>query len=170
MMRLALEHHWALRAFLLLALVLLLWMLSPPVAGAAEEKNRAQTKAALQELDVTLREMGREAYYQFCAACHGLAARGHGLVAKALDPPPPDLTRMAERRGGEVKRAELVEIIDGRKELAAHGSRDMPVWGRRFGAEVTEDARRKRVALGRIRVIVHYLLSIQEPEEPAEHD
>lgn len=149
----------------LAAVLLLVGAPGPEVARAAEPKDRAETEAALQELDETLRQLGHDAYYRYCAACHGLEGKGDGLVASALEPPPPDLTHMAARRGGEIDRQALVEIVDGRETVAAHGSREMPVWGRRLGADVADESRREGVARGHIQMIVHYLLSIQEPVE-----
>jgi len=146
-----------------LGLLMLCGLLAPAPAPASDEKTRADTEAALQELDVTLRDMGRSAYYRYCAACHGLEAKGHGIVANALSPRPPDLTTMARRRGGRLDRQELVDIVDGRNTVSAHGSRDMPVWGERFGRGIDDPSEREDVAKGRIKVIVHYLLSIQEP-------
>jgi hypothetical protein len=47
--------------------------------------------------------------------------------------PPPDLTRIAQRRGGNFPDAEIAAQIDGRTVVPAHGSRDMPIWGQRWG-------------------------------------
>jgi hypothetical protein len=41
----------------------------------------------------------------------------------------PDLTGIAARRGGQFPEERIRQIIDGRTGLAAHGAREMPVWG-----------------------------------------
>lgn len=78
-------------------------------------------------------ESGRETYFFHCAACHGRNGKGDGPVVPALKAPPPDLTTLAKRRGGRYPRAEITAFITGKgRDLAAHGSGDMPVWGPLF--------------------------------------
>jgi mono/diheme cytochrome c family protein len=63
-----------------------------------------------------------------CAACHG-------PVGQLLKTPPPNLALIAQRNGGGFPFEKVFEIIDGRKEIAAHGTRDMPIWGDFYRAE-----------------------------------
>ena len=53
------------------------------------------------------------------------------------------------------------QTIDGRKDVEAHGSREMPVWGNIWGEEsgapVADDVVEKR-----INELVEYIRSIQE--------
>ena len=72
-------------------------------------------------------QSGRELYQKYCASCHGVDGRGGTPLAKIFEKPPPDLTRIAARRGTWYPEAVVKEIVDGR--YAAHGSREMPVWG-----------------------------------------
>jgi mono/diheme cytochrome c family protein len=72
---------------------------------------------------------GAELYDRFCAACHGTSGRGDGPVASSLRIETPDLTRIAQRHGGEFPAQQVRQIIDGSKSLGAHGTRTMPVWG-----------------------------------------
>ena len=44
----------------------------------------------------------------------------------------PDLTALADRNGGEFPAEKVNQIIDGRYESPAHGTRTMPVWGFTF--------------------------------------
>jgi len=76
--------------------------------------------------------------------------------------PPPDLTRLDQRFGVPIQRNKLAEYIDGRRDVLAHGSREMPVWGRSFqdellGQPATEDATQRTIDR-----IVDYLISIQQ--------
>jgi mono/diheme cytochrome c family protein len=109
-----------------------------------------------------LLEAGRGLFRQHCSSCHGLAATGDGPVAKALRTPPADLTRIAERRGGDFPAAEITTYIDGRADVAAHGPREMPIWGQRFGRPISEDTTADEVARGHLLMLVEYLRSIQK--------
>lgn len=100
---------------------------------------------------------GAEDFRQYCAACHGVDGRGQGPVAPFLVRKPPDLTTLAFRNDGEFPLDQVYFIIDGRGEVAAHGTREMPVWGERFGdEEVSETAKRERILN-----IIAYLQSLQ---------
>lgn len=72
-------------------------------------------------------ESGKESYLKYCASCHGMDGRGETPLAKLFQKPLPDLTRIGARRGVWYPQALVKEIVDGR--YAAHGSREMPVWG-----------------------------------------
>jgi mono/diheme cytochrome c family protein len=113
------------------------------------------------EADPVLADMGASEYATYCAACHGLDARGDGPVAKALEKPPADLTRIAARRGGVFPSGEVARIIDGRFDVTAHGPREMPVWGERFTEGIPEPGLGDEVARGRVVTLVAYLQSIQ---------
>jgi mono/diheme cytochrome c family protein len=106
--------------------------------------------------------VGQKHFVQYCSSCHGVDGRGHGPVAPALRLPPPDLTRLSQRHGGTFPEAEITSHIDGRTVVPAHGSRDMPVWGRRFGEKYGEDSLCEEFVRGHLLVLVDYLRSIQE--------
>ena len=50
-------------------------------------------------------------------------------LASVLKVPPADLTTLARRNGGYFPLTAVSEIIDGRTLIAAHGTREMPIWG-----------------------------------------
>jgi mono/diheme cytochrome c family protein len=79
-------------------------------------------------------ESGARLFRAACASCHGVDARGSGPVAPHLREPVPDLTSLAARHGGRFPRQYVLDVIVGRQELPAHGTRDMPVWSERFGS------------------------------------
>ncbi len=93
---------------------------------------------------------GKTAYLSSCAPCHGADAKGNGFLGAVLKVPPADLTTLTKRNGGVFPLAAVNEIIDGRTLIAAHGTRDMPIWG--FDVMVRS----------RITLIVDYLNYIQE--------
>jgi mono/diheme cytochrome c family protein len=108
-------------------------------------------------------KVGQEAYLTYCASCHGRDARGGGPVAADLKTRPSDLTRIAERRGGEFPAGEIAKFIDGRTEVISHGTREMPVWGRKFREQLGNDEMAEEITRGRIDVLIAYLQSIQTP-------
>jgi mono/diheme cytochrome c family protein len=91
---------------------------------------------------------GHRYYTRYCASCHGAAGDGHGPVAKVLATPPADLRLLAERFGNPLPTARIARFIDGRDAVAAHGDREMPVWGERFydvAAGRTREAKIKEI-------------------------
>jgi len=98
---------------------------------------------------------GRVLYGRYCASCHGIGADGHGPVASVLTRSPSDLRRLDDRFGRPLDAARIARWVDGREDVVAHGTREMPVWGDRFHApEAGIDPR--------IRAIVAYLETLQE--------
>ncbi len=110
-----------------------------------------------------LASLGAETYHRYCASCHGADARGNGPAASALKTPPADLTRIAARRGGEFPAPEIATYIDGRFALAAHGTREMPIWGEKLGESIAPGVHPDEVVRGRIATLIEYLKTIQEP-------
>jgi mono/diheme cytochrome c family protein len=74
-------------------------------------------------------------YQRHCASCHGAEGRGDGPVAPTLRTPPTDLTQLAASAGGRFDETAVMMAIDGRRLVAEHGPREMPVWGVVFQAE-----------------------------------
>jgi mono/diheme cytochrome c family protein len=109
---------------------------------------------------------GKDLFLQYCASCHGPEAKGNGPAAPALKDPPRDLTLIAANRGGTFPSAEILAFIDGRDVSAAHGSREMPVWGKRFGEAVQPGAGAEAVRRGTAKLIVDYLATIEVPAQP----
>jgi mono/diheme cytochrome c family protein len=107
-------------------------------------------------------QVGRPYFVQYCSACHGMEGRGDGPVAPVLQPPPADLTRIAQRRGGQFPMAEIRDYIDGRKGAPAHGRRDMPVWGQRLEEMLGGDSLAEAATRSYIQLLVEYLKAIQE--------
>jgi mono/diheme cytochrome c family protein len=105
---------------------------------------------------------GEVLYRHHCAACHGVGGVGDGPAAAALANKPADLTGIRSRRGGQFPALEIAGIIDGRKDIAAHGSRTMPVWGQRYGAGQEPGPMREEQVSGNLLALVEYLESIQK--------
>jgi mono/diheme cytochrome c family protein len=80
-------------------------------------------------------DRGEPEYHSSCAPCHGSDGKGAGPVSAGLKVPPPDLTVLAKKNNGVFPFNSVYEIIDGRKAIIAHGTRDMPIWGDRYAPE-----------------------------------
>ena len=80
-------------------------------------------------------DRGKAEYQSSCAPCHGKDGKGNGPVSAGLKVPPPDLTVLAKKNNGVFPFNSVYEIIDGRKSVIAHGTRDMPIWGDRYMPE-----------------------------------
>ena len=114
-----------------------------------------------QEMEVIA---GGEIEYQnYCAICHGVDGRGHGLMSKFLTVQPSDLTQLAKKNAGRFPFWQVYRTIDGREEVRGHGTRDMPIWGARFRADAKgDDAGSRSQIAGRILSLVFYLQHLQE--------
>lgn len=88
--------------------------------------------AVAQAQDTPKVDFGKMEYESNCAACHGIAGKGDGPLSSLLTKAPADLTSIAKNNGGVFPFQRTYEIIDGRRAVAAHGPRDMPVWGRDY--------------------------------------
>lgn len=104
-------------------------------------------------------EKGRQRFQENCAICHGVDARGAGPFVLLLKKMPPDLTRMKKENNGYFPFDKIYEAIDGRKLPPAHGTSEMPIWGRHYKTVVPEGS--ETMVRGRILELVLYLRSIQ---------
>jgi mono/diheme cytochrome c family protein len=101
-------------------------------------------------------------FQAYCAVCHGVDARGGGPAASSLKARVPDLTLLERRNGGEFPTARVRQIILGDAVVAAHGSREMPIWAPVFH-QVEGDMDWGNV---RLENLVKYLESIQSGRDP----
>jgi mono/diheme cytochrome c family protein len=81
-------------------------------------------------------QFGLAEYVRSCAVCHGPTGKGNGPVAVTLNRPPTDLTTLTEANNGVFPVSRIYEVIDGRNAIRAHGTRDMPVWGEAYMAQL----------------------------------
>ncbi|RLA41140.1 MAG: hypothetical protein DRQ64_03010 [Gammaproteobacteria bacterium] len=93
---------------------------------------------------------GRDLYLNYCVSCHGLNGKGDGPAGLALKSPPADLTQLSARNGGEFPTSQVKRYIEGEALIQAHGSRQMPVWGKVFRRESNRtEARMKYLVLAK---------------------
>jgi mono/diheme cytochrome c family protein len=102
------------------------------VAVFAVAQDQSQPTIKSTPMKQTSAASGAEMYKAYCAACHGSDGKGNGPAASALKVPPSDLTQLAKNNGGQFPSMKVVSTIEGKSDLPAHGSREMPVWGQLF--------------------------------------
>lgn len=107
---------------------------------------------------------GASLFQTSCAGCHSADGTGNGPISPVIGVRPPDLTRIAQRRGGTFPELEIFRIVDGQAELSAHGPRHMPVWGYEFFGADADDEVAHRQAEQKVDQLVRYLRSIQRKD------
>jgi len=116
-------------------------------------------------------DVGKDEYQSKCETCHGASGKGDGAQAQFLPKRPADLTKLTKNNGGVFPVSRVHEIIDGRLEVAAHGSRLMPVWGDEFSVDETRGpqdgsaeafSEREAKVNARVQALVDYLQRLQE--------
>lgn len=83
-------------------------------------------------------DIGKREYLNRCAVCHGQSGKGDGGAIDILKTAPADLTTLSKRNGGVFPVERVSAAIDGRQLVKAHGSRDMPIWGKEFSTETAK--------------------------------
>ena len=105
---------------------------------------------------------GRAVYLRYCGACHGPGGHGDGIAGTFMRPKPADLTQLAKANKGEFPFMHVMEVIDGRNTVRAHGDPQMPVWGEVVADQASSAMDRRAEVRGKLMVITDYLRSIQE--------
>ena len=132
-------------------------VLSSVVLCGASKQTQTAPNAEEQFTPLIRSVEGPDLFRAYCASCHGVAGKGAGPAAPALKAKVPDLTLLASDNRGQFPAAQVREVIMGEKVVAAHGSREMPIWGPIFH-QIDADVDRGNV---RLENLVKYLESIQ---------
>ena len=136
--------------YLLLGLAL---VLASVAVRAADPQTKTIKRVPVQD---TASFDGKTMFQQYCAVCHGPEAKGNGPAADALKKAPADLTQISRRANGKFPEIRVMRIIKGDDVVAAHGSRDMPVWGVLF-----KSLRDQQQSDLRVNGLLNYLQGIQ---------
>lgn len=141
-------------SMLILGAPLLLWLVSgsPTLAHQTAPPPGTPDQSTVLPLD------GAKIFKNYCASCHGVNGSGDGPVAPALKTKVPMLTTLARRNHGKFPTARVRSIIAGDENHAAHGSREMPVWGPVFH-QIQND---QDLGYVRLQNVTEYLISIQQ--------
>jgi len=113
--------------------------------------------------DTSADDSGHDMYLRYCASCHGPQGHGDGPLAGVLDRRPADLTLLAKKNGGRYDEGAVMSVIDGRRQIVEHGTREMPVWGAIFEEEGKGQPYPAYHSLLQSRLLVDYLGTIQAP-------
>jgi mono/diheme cytochrome c family protein len=144
------------RALAALAGLALLGLLVPRGASVAAEETKRPPLAV----------SGERLYVRHCAVCHGRSATGDGPFAGILTVAPSDLTGIVARRG-TFPELEIAAFVDGRFVPKAHGTREMPIWGRWLGQPMAPGIEPDEVTRGEVLAILTYLKTLQRPAPAA---
>ena len=113
-------------------------------------------------------DVGKQEYLNSCVSCHGEDGKGFGPVAGFLKQKAADLTVIAKNSGGVFPFARVYDVIDGREAVAAHGPRDMQVWGNEYREEGAKASggyatpgELSSYARGRIIALIGYISTLQ---------
>jgi hypothetical protein len=132
------------------ALFLTLAANAPDAATIATNQQRIDDRSTL----------GRATFRQFCVACHGADAKGHGPAARFLIKRPADLTTIRVRNDGAFPRGDLETLLLAPTRSAAPMMPEqMMLWGPIF-LSMDSDAEAARM---RVTDLLTFLESIQEP-------
>jgi mono/diheme cytochrome c family protein len=134
------------------------------IPGLAGARSQSGPEADQQFQQLIHSVKGPDLYRAYCASCHGSDGKGQGPAAAALKANVPDLTLLARKNRGEFPEKQVRSTIMGEGVLAAHGSREMPIWGPIFH-QIESDVDRGNV---RLENLVRYLESIQSLDSPQE--
>ena len=115
-------------------------------------------KVKMVPLTQTSPVSGEQMFTTYCAVCHGTDGRGNGPAAAALKRQPTNLTQLAAKNNGNYPQLQVMGTLSG-KDVVAHGSQEMPIWGDLFKS--LDIGNRQTVDL-RLLNLTTYLQSIQE--------
>jgi len=129
--------------------------------GIVTAANAQQNSSAAPSVDI-----GKYEYDGHCAICHGLSgtAKEEGAYSSLLSKTIPDLTTLSKNNGGVFPFARVYQTIDGREQVQAHGTREMPVWGRDYmamSANISPSYDHEAFARGKILALTEYVYRLQ---------
>jgi mono/diheme cytochrome c family protein len=104
-------------------------------------------------------DTGARLYLNHCAACHGFEGEGAGPVAGTMRVTVPNLRTLAQRNNGVFPADAVTAYVDGREITAAHGDRQMPIWGDVFRGP--EQGTSERTVRRRIAAVVDFVATLQ---------
>ncbi len=82
-------------------------------------------------------DIGKREYESNCAICHGTKGKGDGLFNEYLRVKTADITTLTRKNGGVFPVNRVMEVIDGR-QVAGHGTREMPIWGDVYNVQAAQ--------------------------------
>lgn len=105
---------------------------------------------------------GKQMYLRYCSSCHGADGTGKGSVSQHLKVKVPDLTILAKKHRSVFPLDDVMATIDGRRDVRAHGDRNMPVWGENFRSEAEGKKYSELTVLLKAKLIAEYVGTLQK--------
>jgi len=127
------------------------------ILGAALSAQEIK-RVPIQSTEAASAASGQAMFREYCAVCHGTAAKGDGPAAAALTKRPADLTQLARKNKGKFPELEVMNYITGNDVVLAHGTRTMPVWGQLFRSLESSD---NGIPDLRVKNLADYIKSLQ---------
>ena len=142
--------------FLGMAALLAVTLALMPLIGTAQQPT--VKKAPVVQSDP---HSGKQMYMDYCAPCHGKDGLGNGPAASAMKATPTNLTLLAKNNGGKYPAAHISAVLTFGASSAAHGSKDMPMWGNLFQSLDWSSGGKQVEAQQRINSLNSYLQTLQ---------
>ena len=129
--------------------------------GVVTTAHAQQNMAADKGVDI-----GKWEFESHCAICHGLSgtAKEEGAYSSLLSKTIANLTILSKNNGGVFPFARVYQTIDGREQVQAHGTREMPIWGRDYvamSANISPYYDHEAFARGKILALTEYVYRLQ---------
>jgi mono/diheme cytochrome c family protein len=107
-------------------------LLSAATVTMAQDSAKTIKKVPIA---VTSAGSGEEMFNTYCAVCHGKDGKGDGPAASEFKIAPANLSMLSINNNGKFPAEHIAETIrTGPRDAKAHGSKDMPVWGKLFAS------------------------------------
>jgi mono/diheme cytochrome c family protein len=100
---------------------------------------------------------GVDLFREYCAVCHGVAAKGDGPAASALKKQPTDLTQLSRKNGGKFPTLAVQTSIKGSSKIVEHGTVEMPMWG----SVLSQNGQQKDLGDMRQMALLKYIETLQ---------
>lgn len=111
-------------------------------------------------------DLGKSEYDAHCAVCHGSTGKGDGVFAGLLKSGTvvPNLTELSTKNNGVFPFKRVYETVDGTVLVKAHGTPDMPIWGREYKIQsyyVTPAGEAQEFVRAKILALTEYVYRLQ---------
>lgn len=131
------------------------------IAGGGYAADKDDTR----KLTLAKPSMNRSAPFAMARWERGTARIAYSVMLKK---PASDLTTLSRKNSGVFPFARVFETIEGTHELKAHGTREMPIWGREYRSSKYYDdylhdpeSDRSYFARSRILALTEYIYRLQ---------
>lgn len=122
----------------------------------------AQTARAADGPDAMEVHLGQQQFSRYCSTCHGPKAEGDGVASSLFTKTPPNLTLLAKNNDGVFPEEKVLAVVKGENPVAAHGEREMPVWGEILDLPKEPTVETDTIADSKLTSVVYFLKSIQK--------